>query len=404
MKFVSTVDTFDSEEMIRVLFLIDTLEVGGTERSILEISRRFEETQATVCHVFRGDVLKPEYEENGLEVISINEPGNRISLSALSCVRKVVSKVRPQVIHSALYRASILGRIAAGMAGIPHVDSLVNDSYGRLRFERLSRSRRAKLRAVQLLDRATVRLADVFVANSAAIAESNRQALGIPRDRIRVIHRGRDPRSLMATREEAAEVRTELILRDRPMILNVARLRERKGQRELIQAMDQILRSAPKAVLVIAGEGPFLDELERLRDGLGLGNHVVFLGRRDDVPALLAAADVFVFPSHYEGLPGALIEAMFAGVPIVASDTPMHRECLDEGVSGALFPVGDPDALAAAVVWAMGQPEESALLGQRAQQTATEKFHIDKVARQHEELYQELIDRRGKCDEDSTAH
>ena len=387
----------------RVLVVIDTLEVGGTEKSLLEIIRRFKTTRATVCHLFEGDSLKPEYERHGIEVISMNERGSHLSIAGCSRLNQLVRRTEPQVIHASLYRASILSRVVSRVTGTPLVDSLVNDSYGAVRYAGLKTSRRAKLRAVRLLDRATAPLADVFVANSGAIAESNRRALGIPASRIRVIHRGRDPLALEVAEHLVHEVRSELTIGEDRLILNVARLRERKGQRELVQAMAEINRSHPHSKLVIAGEGPFRGELEGLRDRLDLRGHVELLGRRHDVPALLGAADVFVFPSHYEGLPGALLEAMFAGLPIVASDIPVHRECLEHGVSGRLFPLEAPEAIAAAVCWVLEHPEEAKRMGRNAQRVANERFHIDQVALKHEALYDELINTKSGMHEDIAA-
>ena len=115
------------------------------------------------------------------------------------------------------------------------------------------------------------------------------------------------------------------------------------------------------------------------------------LGTRDDVPALLRLADVFAFPSHYEGHGGALIEAMFAERPIVASDTAVHRESVTHGETARLVSLKDPAALAQGIEWMLDHPEEARQYGQRAREVAMERFHIDKIAAQHEAFYEKIL-------------
>ena len=119
----------------------------------------------------------------------------------------------------------------------------------------------------------------------------------------------------------------------------------------------------PETVLLLAGEGPERDNIDQQIHRMGLEGQVRLLGRRDDIPQLLALADVFVFPSHYEGHPGAVIEAMFAGKPIVASDTPVHRETISDGESGLLVPLRSPAPLAEAMLILLRDRELAGRLG-----------------------------------------
>jgi glycosyltransferase involved in cell wall biosynthesis len=232
------------------------------------------------------------------------------------------------------------------------------------------------------------------IANSQAVRQHNATRLRVPFEKVHVIYRGRDPEAWANPDNKAqAHLFRTRYMRDPggSLLVNVARLIPRKGQSELFQAIARLLPSNPSLHLLVAGDGWYRDALESRVRELKLEAHVHLLGMVHDVPALLQAADLFVFPSHYEGHPGALVEAMFAARPIVASDIPVHRECITPGESGLLVPLGDPTALAQAIVWMLDHPEEAREMGRQARAVALERFHIDRIAAQHEELYARVL-------------
>ena len=374
---------------MKVLYLIDTLEVGGTEQSLLAIARHFRDTEAVICHVYQGSTLRAAYEAAGIPVISLGVEAHYGFVEAIRSVRKLLKTLRPDVLHVNLFRSGVIGRVAGRLEGVPVVDSFVNDSYAETRIAGLGAGRVAKLRAVQVLDALTARWVRRFTSNSHAVARSNARALGVPSHRITVIHRGRDPRPYACGAVEPAMLEggdgSEIVF------LNVGRLLERKGQAELLQAFGAVRAQCPDAHLFIAGEGAYREELEALRGHLGLGDHVHLLGQRSDIPALLAAADVFVFPSHYEGHSGALIEAMFAQRPIVATDIPENRESVEHGLTALLVPPRNPEALAQAMFRMVEQPAEAHGMAKEARRVAMERFDIRQIAEQHEALYRSVV-------------
>jgi glycosyltransferase involved in cell wall biosynthesis len=160
---------------------------------------------------------------------------------------------------------------------------------------------------------------------------------------------------------------------------NVARLVEQKDQRVLIEAM----RSIPDTRLVIVGDGPLRAELERAADGLP----VELTGARDDVPELLAGFDVFAFPSRFEGLCLAVIEAQAAGVPVVATPVGGIVETVVDGETGLLVPVGDPHALAVAVRRLLEDHELAARLAAEARHRARATFSVERMVAATRALY-----------------
>jgi glycosyltransferase involved in cell wall biosynthesis len=379
----------------KVFYLIDTLEVGGAEKSLLAILQRIRDTEPFVCHIYKGEFLKPLFEESGIPVVSLGLKGKYRYSTAIKKTLQLLRKHQPHIIHTILTRSHVVGRTAGKIAGIPVVSSLVNDSYSNRRFEQLALSSKLKLRVTQLTDRVTSRWSTHFIANSQAVKTSFCNSLGIPQDKVSVIYRGRDP-SRLTQRDKNAIAKLRLSLNlpaATKVILNVGRLIPQKGQKDLIAAMRIVHGGQGDTRLLIAGEGLSRMELIDLIEQCKLSDVIQLLGNRTDVAELLQLADVFVFPSIYEGHPGSLIEAMFTGCAIVASDIPVHRETIRAGETGLLVPVGKPDELASSVSWLLNHPEEATRMGRLAQQDALKRFHINRIAQQHEEIYADLMKR-----------
>jgi glycosyltransferase involved in cell wall biosynthesis len=179
--------------------------------------------------------------------------------------------------------------------------------------------------------------------------------------------------------------RFDVARRTRPgaVIGNVARLAEQKGQSTLIKAAPLVLRERPEARFVLVGDGELRADLERLADGLP----IEFRGRRDDVPALLAEFDVFAFPSLFEGLCLAVIEAHAEGVPVEATPVGGIRETVVDGETGLLVPTQDAPALAAAILRLLGDRDLAERLATEARRRVRERFSLERMVRETLALY-----------------
>jgi glycosyltransferase involved in cell wall biosynthesis len=201
--------------------------------------------------------------------------------------------------------------------------------------------------------------------------------------------RSRDGRRLLRTHVVPLAVDLDRLLAVTPsphagaVVGNVARLVEQKGHRDLLAALARV----PDARLVLVGEGPLRPELERLAASLGIGERVEFLGHRDDVPELLAGFDVFAFPSLFEGLCLAVIEAQAAGVPVVATPVGGIRETVIDGQTGLLVPPHDPAALAAGIARLLADPEEARRLA-RAARAQSARFSLERMVEATLALYE----------------
>ena len=175
---------------------------------------------------------------------------------------------------------------------------------------------------------------------------------------------------------------------DGRVVGNIARLAEQKGHRFLLEAAPAVLKRHPDVRFVIVGDGELRPELEG-RSGV-LGDRVALLGSRDDVPDLLASFDVFAFPSLYEGLGLAVIEAQAAGVPVVATQVGGIRENVVDGETGFLVPVGDADALAERICFCLDHPEEARRVGEKARRRVRERYSEQRMVAETLALYDRI--------------
>lgn len=378
---------------MRVLYVIDSLAPGGAERSLAAMAPHYAAAgvDLEVAYLKETPGVHDELRRGGA---TLHPPGGpRGRLANVRHLRRVVAATRPDLIHTTLFEADVAGRIAGALAGVPVVTSLVNTSYGDGQRNDPS-LRRWKLRAAQWVDAATARRVVRFHAITAHVADHMAPRLRVPRDRIRVIHRGRDPETLGArTRERRERARASLGAGPGvPLVLVAARQTHQKGLDVLVEAMPRVLAEVPDARLVLAGrDGDATALLRETVARLGLDGAVRFLGVRDDVPDLLAAADAFVLPSRWEGLGSVLLEAMALEAPIVVSDLPAVREVLSDRETALLVPPEQPEALARAIVDTLGGPDAAAGRAARARGDFLARFTVEAVTRQTVELYEEAL-------------
>jgi glycosyltransferase involved in cell wall biosynthesis len=185
-------------------------------------------------------------------------------------------------------------------------------------------------------------------------------------------------------------IRAELgVGADAPLLLSLGRLHPQKGQVELVHAVAGVHAERPDVRLLIAGDGPERERLEELIDALGVRDTVRLLGHRSDAARLMDAADLFVFPSHLEGTPFAMLEAMAHGLPVVAAAFGGAEEVVQDGRTGRLVPVGDPDALRRAILGALADREELGRIAAAGRERAaafSEDAMIDATLRELEGL------------------
>lgn len=378
---------------MKVLFVIDTINGSGAERSLVEIAQNFEEYTPVFVHLYKGDQLKPNLEQAGIKVYSLNIPGPRNFSQAVEKLAEVYDIEKPDIVHSTLFRSDIVTRKLRSKYATPLISSFVNNSYNPLRFKKQSLSMQLKLRLVQLYDTISSRKVDFFISNSETIKQSKAASTLVNKGKVKVIYRGRDIDQFVYTKDkyDLESLKKSLKIEGKRVLLNVSRLIERKGQLDMVNAMPSILEKFPDTVLLIAGHGVYEEKLKARSKKLNIEDSVKILGRRKDVPQLLSISDIFLYPSYFEGLPGALIEAMLSEKIIICSDIPENLECIDNE-SAVIFERGNVEEITNNVLNAMEDPSKYRDLAKKAREIAVEKFDIKKIAFEYEATYNKVIE------------
>lgn len=388
---------------MRVAFVINSLGAGGTERSTAVLlpllrDRGIEPVVLVLAHRSEGD--EAAVIDAGFPVFVV-EPTSLVA--RVRALRGQIRALRPDVVHTAIFEADVAGRLAAIGTGVPVISSLVNTPYDPERLRDPNVSSR-KLQAVRAIDGLTGWLLTTrFHAVTEGVADDAVASLHIRPSRISVVERGRDPEALgRRSAARRASVRDRLGWRDdRTIVLAVGRQEHQKGHVHLVRALERLADVQPPIEVVIAGRtGNATAAIEAaiaacrppVRDRIHL------LGHRDDIPDLLAAADVFAMPSLYEGTAGAAIEAFALEVPIVATTLRGTRGLLVDGENALLVPVGDDRALADALLATLVDPDATSTRVKSGRVAFEERFTLERSADAMAALYEDVArgGRRGR--------
>src|SRR5215218_6337818 len=369
---------------MRVLYLIDSLGPGGAERSLAAMAPAYVRrgVQLDVAFLIDRPGVHADLEAAGARLFPLAGPFGRAGWAWRA--ERLIAARRPDLVHTTLFEADVAGRIGASLARVPVVSSLVNVAYGD-DHAATPGVRRWKVHGAQLADAATARRVVRFHANTRYVADVMAPRLHVPRDRLEVIPRGRDPERLgRRSPQRRARVRAGLgVPQEAQLLVAVARQEHQKGLDALLEALPGVLGRTRSVRLVVAGRDGNQTPLLRATVGrLGLEGTVAFLGPRDDVADLLAAADTVVIPSRWEGLSNVLIEAMALEAPVVASDLPTLEDAATDGDTAILVPPADPARLAPAIVATLADPGAARRRAGHARERFMRGFTVDHVADQ----------------------
>jgi glycosyltransferase involved in cell wall biosynthesis len=383
---------------IKILYVIGTLDVGGTERQLVALVTRLDRRrfEPTVCCLTAGGPLETGLRDAGIPVTAIGFRGLRPSLglnfifrlpamlAELARFGRLVRREHPDIVHGFLFWAYVLAAPAARLAFVPTV----------LASRRSLGLFKAGKWHYLWLERLTNRLTDLVVANSEAVkADAIRQERLDP-DKVLVIHNGVDL-GQFSPGAAAPHVRRELRIPTAAKVVTVvANFIHYKGHEAFLSAWQIVVRKLPGSVALLVGDGPLRLASEARAADLGVAESVRFLGIRDDVTALLSAADVVVHPSQQEGFSNAILEAMAAGRPVVTTAVGGNSEAVVHEETGLLVPVDDSDAMAAAMLRLLEHPAEAAALGAAGRSRIEAHFDLRGTVRAYERLYERLASAR----------
>ncbi|MBN1514546.1 MAG: glycosyltransferase [Phycisphaerae bacterium] len=360
---------------MKLLYLITDLETGGVPLHLYRLARSMRDGghDVSVTCLSPPGPVSAMLEEAGIPTGACGARG-AWDLRILPRLRGRIIQTQPDVVHAFLFHANVAARLLAGLGTFPR--------------QRLI----CEIQTVEVertwhltVERYTHPWCRYVVGNSPSVVAHLARRAGVPPHRLVLVQGGIDAEPIRRARPiDRASLG---LLAGAPVVLWTGRLDPVKRVDDLVLAAAQLVRQAIPLQLLIVGEGPEQPRLQELVGESGMSDHVHFAGRRSDVPRLLRMADLFVFPSRTEGLPNSLLEAMAAGLPIVATNVPGNCDVLTDGKTGLLVPPCQPYQLAAAMLKLLQNRSLAEELGAAASRAVSLRFQLRQTHRAYEELY-----------------
>lgn len=366
---------------MKVLLVVVGLDIGGTEAHVLELAsgmdrKRFD---VVVCTLKPLGRLGSELQDQGVRVVSLGGRG-KFDVRVLKRLWRLIEVEKPDVVQAFLFWANVSARLVSWLVPRILVISSYHDEVVPERW------------LTRMIDRATMKWSSYIVCCSEAVRSSVERRIGGSKEQFVVIPFGVDTKRFRRVSLDASIV----LQPELPVVGTVCRLVEpKKGLRYLLEAVAELEQAAGKPVcqVLCVGDGPAEEDLRAISVRLGIASRVIFTGMRRDIPQLLSQMDVFVLPSLYEGFGIAILEAMAAGKPVVATAVGGIPEFVQQGQTGLLVPPGDAQALALAMKQLLEEPEKARSMGCQGRELVKRHYSIESVVRQHEHLYELCLSR-----------
>jgi len=364
---------------IRVGFVISHLSQGGAQRQIYELVRRID-PQRFECFIYSLSERNVPYadmiKELGATVRVVKRQGH-FDVSRIVKLALFLRKDRIDILHSFLFVANGYAWPARVLAGVPRLVSSARNckEIGFLR---------GWLNSVAFL------MSDAIACNGDAVRSYVVKQYHAPRDRSVVIYNGLDL-ARFETASRALNGTPKSSENKKPTVMTIGRLVRQKNLPLFLEAAALLLRQAADVSFVIVGDGPCRTALARRASENGLDGKISFLGERNDIPELLASADVFWLTSEWEGLPNVLLEAMACGKPVVTTDVGACGEVVIDGVSGYLVAGPDAERFAGCTLRLLSNPMLATAMGLAGRRLVEDKFSVAKMSLATETLYRSLV-------------
>jgi len=383
----------------RVAYVLPFLVAGGAERHVLSLVRGIDRTRHSpiVIALEGGGELEADFRGEGIPVHVLGRNGPSPpqgrgrkpiaeAFAALWSLFGILRRDRPRFVHAYLPAANILGPVAARLAGVPRV--IVSKRSGTFY--------QAAFPLLPYLERVGSLLADVVMVNSDAVRQEVERSERHREGKFCRIYNGVGPISAWTQGEIASFRVREGLSTEAPMAVCVSNFFDYKGHVDLVEAMTMVMRNFPDATYVLIGrDAGCLEDTRALARDHGVLSRLRFVGPRADVPDFLRAADLFVHPSHQEGFSNAILEAMAAGLPVVACDVGGNPEAVVEGETGRLVPPRNPERLAAAIEDLLKDEGKRRAMGEAGRRRAEERFSLGRMITEVEAMYDSLAPRKG---------
>jgi len=372
---------------MKICFLLSTFAYDGIKRSVVHFANAMHEMDhevwVGVLHDWPGKVsLRSELRIPSGRVVSWDGLGQGRREWA---IYRFFKQQAFDVVHASTVKMNHLGRWIALAARVPCIVASEDNIC-------IGRSWKTRVE-----DRLLARWSDGVVMISNAVAESFLEVEKLSREKVHTIYYGLPSDGFLnRTPLEKAERRTQLNVPSGPTVVCAARLHFSKSLDTLVRAARIVVTQMPAVQFVIAGDGGERVTLEKLRDELRLNANFHFIGARDDIYEIFQLADIVTLCSLWEGLGFSLMEAMALGKPVVGTGVAGISEIIQHERNGLLVPKQSPEALAQALMRVLGDPALAAKMGREGRAVISERFNVNKNAKQLLDLYQSILDRKAK--------
>ncbi len=375
------------KKKIRILYTIGTLDIGGAEGQLVRLvthldQKRFE---PIVCCLSSAGPYRKAMDDAGIPVKVIGFTGSpHRDLIHLFRLTGYMRRIRPDLVHGFLFWAYIIGTFAARMARIPVVIAS-RRSLGNFKADKPH---------YLIIERIANRMTDLILANSEAVKQDVICQEKVSAKKVRVIYNGID--ASLYNLPSDPMLKAALGISEKARVVGVvANLIHYKGHKFFLDGWASVVKKFPESICLFVGDGPLRDKLEATVKVMGLSKSVLFLGTRQDVPLLISFMDLVVHPSLEEGFSNAILEAMAAGKPVVATAVGGNLEAVVHGETGILVGPADPVSLAAAINHFLENPQLRSSMGEAGRQRILKRFDLARMIGETETLYEELIDISG---------
>lgn len=375
---VTTTTRNSRRQRPRILQIVTKADLGGAQVHVLDLLRGFQDDFEMVLATGEEGYCTEQARSLGVECHILPALVQRIDpisdLKALAQSVRLIRKIRPDLVHCHTTKAGLIGRLAAGVARVPAVFTAHTWCFS----EGTSLAWRA-------LGRPAETLGALFSKKIIAVSEANRTAAIAkkiaPTDKFITVHNGGADTTHRAKPGSG----------NPPRIMMVARFAAQKNQTLLVETAAKLKRPL---VLTFIGDGPLRAQAEQAAAACPAHIKVEFLGQRQDIPELLAQADLFVLSTNWEGFPISILEAMRAGLPVISTDVNGVREAVDDGQTGLLVAPRDGDGLLAALEKLAFNPALLERMGHRGRARFEQFFSLDAMLKKTVSVYELAMGRR----------
>ncbi len=371
-----------SPEKIKVLYLITELSIGGAQKALYRLLKSLDRSSfdpVVVCLYNRTGLVSKQIQELDIEVIGL-EMNAKWRWDAFWRLGKNLSQYKPTILHTWMFHANLPGRILGQIARIPIIIS-----------SERTMGQEGYLR--RFLNRLTSGLSDAIICVSDNVAIYAAQKIGIYEKKIFTIPNGIDISAFEASPTQQIARKNNKLPGEKIIIGAIGRPRWVKGFDVLISAVAKITEL--NILLLFVGDGPDQYKLRQLVKNIGQSDRIFFWGDQSEIQEILPILDILVNSSFHEGMSNIILEAMAAGLPVVATAVGGTPEVVVDGETGLLVPPGDPDSLAAALLRLIQDKDLRTKMGLAGRKRVRKYFTIEETVRKTETLYFELLREKG---------